>query len=69
MAYNDKLLTRQSKYMPCIHLNKSQTHQHKNMKNNNGTSLLFPTHSCDAKCGLQWWLRRKVHNEMMKIQK
>ena len=32
--------------MPRVHPNKSQMHRHKNMKNNNGTSLLFPTFTC-----------------------
>ena len=40
-----QLFTRQSKYMPHVHPNKSQTHRHKNMKNKHGTSLLFPTTS------------------------
>ena len=38
-----QLVTRQSKYMPRIRPNKSQMHQHKNMKNKHGTSLLIPT--------------------------
>ena len=64
-----QLFTRQSKYMPRVRPNKSQMHRHKNMKNKHGTSLLFPTHSCNAKCSSPWWLRRKVHNEMTKLQK
>ena len=44
-------------------------HQHNNINSKHGTSVQFPTHSCDANCGLPWWLRRKVHNETMELQK